>query len=223
MNGRVASGSARPRAALRVGFLLISGTAALLFRYLAAFFLANDVFPALVGAQHSFAVDEVILSPLFAAIALAIKLDSEGPVFFKQGPVRVGGRIFWIYKFRATVRDAEAKKGQLRHLNRYRDRKFFRIKDNPRVTRVGRFLLRTSLDELPQLIDVVRGEMSLVGLRPPVPDEVVGYSPHYLQRLAVAPGITGLWKINGRSDVLVFEEVVRLELEYINTWSIGRT
>lgn len=162
----------------------------------------------------------LVLAPVFGAIALAIKLDSDGPVFFKQQRVGVGGRLFWIYKFRTMVPDAEAYKRRLEHLNQYGDEKFFKIKDDPRITRVGRFLRKTSLDELPQLWNVLKGEMSLVGPRPPVPEEVASYSEHHLQRLSVTPGITGLWQINGRSDVMDFEDVVRLDLEYINRWSI---
>ncbi len=164
----------------------------------------------------------IFLAPLFAAIAIAIKLDSPGPVFFRQRRVGVGGRVFSIYKFRTMVADAEARKDDLGHLNQYGDCKFFKIKNDPRVTAVGRFLRKTSLDELPQLINVAQGEMSLVGPRPPVPEEVANYSEHHLQRLSVTPGITGLWQINGRSDILDFEEVVRLDLEYINTWSLWK-
>jgi len=164
----------------------------------------------------------IVMAPVFAAIAVAVKLDSPGPVFFKQRRVGVGGRLFWIYKFRTMVHDAEDRKNDLEHLNQYGDGRFFKIKSDPRVTRVGRFLRRTSLDELPQLINVLRGHMSLVGPRPPVPEEVADYSEHHLQRLSVTPGMTGLWQIKGRSDVLDFEEVVRLDLEYISTWSIWK-
>ena len=164
----------------------------------------------------------IFLAPVFAAIALAVKLDSPGPVFFKQRRVGVGGRLFWMYKFRSMVRDAEDRKTDYDHLNQYGDLKFFKIKDDPRITRVGRFLRKTSLDELPQLINVVRGEMSLVGPRPPVPEEVASYSEHHLQRLTVTPGITGLWQVKGRSEILDFEEVVRLDLEYVTSWSLWK-
>ncbi len=162
------------------------------------------------------------LAPVFGAIALAVKIDSRGPVFFRQQRVGVGGRLFSIYKFRTMVADAEERKDRFEHLNQYKDGKFFKIKNDPRITRVGHFLRRTSLDELPQLINVARGEMSLVGPRPPVPEEVADYEERHLQRLSVTPGITGLWQINGRSDVLDFEEVVRLDLEYIKTWSLWK-
>jgi len=164
----------------------------------------------------------VALAPIVAVIALAVKLDSPGPVFFRQRRVGVGGRLFWIYKFRTMARDAEGRRSGLQHLNQYGDGRFFKIKSDPRVTRVGRFLRRTSLDELPQLINVMCGEMSLVGPRPPVPEEVADYTEHHLQRLTVTPGITGLWQIKGRSDILDFEEVVRLDLEYISTWSFWK-
>lgn len=162
------------------------------------------------------------LGPLFGAIAIAVKIDSRGPVYFRQYRVGVGGRLFLIYKFRTMVADAEERKDNFEHLNQYKDGKFFKIKNDPRITRVGHFLRRTSLDELPQLINVLRGEMSLVGPRPPVPEEVADYEERHLQRLSVTPGITGLWQVTGRSEVLDFEEVVRLDLEYINTWSLWR-
>jgi exopolysaccharide biosynthesis polyprenyl glycosylphosphotransferase len=164
----------------------------------------------------------VFLAPLFGGIGVAIKLGSPGPVFFKQRRLGVGGRLFWIYKFRTMLVDAEDRKDELVQLNQYGDAKFFKIKDDPRITKLGRFLRKTSLDELPQLINVLRGDMSLVGPRPPVPDEVAHYSEHHLQRLSVTPGITGLWQINGRSNILDFEEVVRLDLEYISNWSIWK-
>jgi len=164
----------------------------------------------------------IVLAPAFAAIAVAVKLDSAGPVFFRQRRVGVGGRLFWICKFRTMIEDAENRRTQVKHLNQYGDVKFFKIKNDPRITRVGRFLRKTSLDELPQLVNVLWGEMSLVGPRPPVPEEVADYSEHHLQRLSVTPGITGLWQTKGRSDITDFEEVVRLDLEYINTWSVWK-
>ena len=164
----------------------------------------------------------ILLAPLFVAIAIAIKIDSPGPVFFRQRRVGVGGKVFSIYKFRTMVVDAEEKKNLLEHLNQYADGKFFKIKNDPRVTKLGRFLRRTSLDELPQLINVAQADMSLVGPRPPVPREVAHYLEHHLQRLSVTPGITGLWQIKGRSDIIDFEDVVRLDLEYISTWSLWK-
>ncbi|HEY9854439.1 MAG TPA: sugar transferase [Stenomitos sp.] len=162
----------------------------------------------------------IIISPLLVLIALAIKLDSPGPVFFKQQRITVKGRPFWMYKFRSMQVDAEAQLDKIIHLNERKDNLMFKVKHDPRITRVGRFLRRTSLDELPQLFNVLLGEMSLVGPRPPLPREVDNYAPHHRQRLEVLPGITGLWQVSGRSDITDFEEVVRLDLTYIQDWSI---
>jgi exopolysaccharide biosynthesis polyprenyl glycosylphosphotransferase len=158
--------------------------------------------------------------PLFILIALAIKLDSRGPVFFGQMRAGVGGRPFRMLKFR-TMRDgADAEKASLAALNESQDSRLFKIRNDPRVTRVGWWLRRASLDELPQLINVVRGEMSLVGPRPFFPGDLAEYKGHHFERLYVLPGITGLWQVSGRSDVVDFEEVTRLDREYIETWSV---
>lgn len=162
----------------------------------------------------------IVISPLLLLIALAIKLDSPGPVFFKQQRVTVKGRTFWMYKFRSMQVDAEAQLDKIIHLNERKDNLMFKVKHDPRITRVGRFLRRTSLDELPQLFNVLLGEMSLVGPRPPLPREVDNYAPHHRQRLEVLPGITGLWQVSGRSNITDFEEVVRLDLTYIQDWSL---
>ena len=161
-----------------------------------------------------------VIWPLFVLIAVAVKLDSKGPVLFRQTRAGVGGRSFKILKFRTMVADAEAQKEKLAHLNQYADGKLFKIKNDPRITRVGRFLRKTSLDELPQLWNVVRGEMSLVGPRPSVPSELRHYAPHHMVRLHVVPGVTGPWQVGGRNNVLDFEEVVRMEQEYIRSWSL---
>jgi exopolysaccharide biosynthesis polyprenyl glycosylphosphotransferase len=158
--------------------------------------------------------------PLFALIALAVKLDSAGPVFFAQTRAGVGCRPFRMFKFR-TMRDGtDRQKHELAHLNESGDPRLFKIRDDPRVTRVGRLLRRTSLDELPQVLNVLRGEMSLVGPRPFFPEDVAEYDQHHFERLHVLPGITGLWQVSGRSDVVDFEEVIRLDREYIENWSI---
>ena len=156
----------------------------------------------------------VLLSPVFLAIAVAVKLSSPGPVFFSQ--VRVGryGRHFNFYKFRSMRQDAEAQKASLMTQNESKDGVIFKMKNDPRITRVGRFLRRTSLDELPQLWNVFIGDMSLVGPRPPVPSEVQKYTLEDRKRLDVIPGITCLWQINGRSEI-PFNEQVRLDKEYI--------
>jgi len=156
----------------------------------------------------------VLLSPVYLAIAAAVKLTSPGPVIFSQ--IRVGryGRHFKFYKFRSMYVDAEKRKAALLSRNESRDGVIFKMKDDPRITKVGRFLRRTSLDELPQLWNVFIGDMSLVGPRPPVPEEVRQYTLDDRKRLDVIPGITCLWQINGRSEI-PFNEQVRLDKEYI--------
>ncbi len=160
------------------------------------------------------AVGMVLLSPVFVGIALAVKLTSPGPVIFRQ--VRVGryGRHFQFYKFRSMYMDAESRKADLMNKNESADGVIFKMKDDPRITKVGRFLRRTSLDELPQLWNVFIGDMSLVGPRPPVPSEVMKYTLEDRKRLDVIPGITCLWQIEGRSEI-PFHEQVRLDKEYI--------
>ena len=159
----------------------------------------------------------LILSPLLAIIALAIRLDSPGPVIFSQPRVGRQGKLFKVYKFRTMVKDADQIKDQLRHLNEAQG-PMFKIRADPRITRVGHFLRRTSLDELPQFWNSLLGDMSLVGPRPALPEEVADYADWHRQRLATAPGITGLWQISGRSD-LTFEEMVLLDIYYIENWS----
>ena len=156
----------------------------------------------------------VLLSPLLLGIALAVKLTSPGPVIFSQ--VRVGryGRHFRFYKFRSMYVDAEARKAELLSQNESKDGVIFKMKDDPRITKVGKFLRRTSLDEMPQLWNVFIGDMSLVGPRPPVPSEVAEYTLEDRKRLDVIPGITCLWQIKGRSEI-PFHEQVRLDKEYI--------
>lgn len=177
--------------------------AALLFKRAFDIFVASTCL--LVGA------------PLFALIALAIKLDSPGPVFFTQTRVGKNHRQFRIIKFRSMREGAEAEQQQLQALNEA-DGPLFKIRDDPRLTRVGTFLRRTSLDELPQLWNVLRGDMSLVGPRPPVPAEVASYQPWHMKRLTVPGGMTGLWQVSGRSE-LTFDEMVLLDIYYIEHWS----
>jgi exopolysaccharide biosynthesis polyprenyl glycosylphosphotransferase len=158
-------------------------------------------------------------SPLMAAIALAIKVDSPGPVLFKQERAGFGGGPFRILKFR-TMRDgADAQKKSVAHLNHTGDPRLFKIPDDPRVTQLGRWLRRWSLDELPQLWNVLVGEMSLVGPRPFFEADLAEYRDHHFRRLGAKPGITGLWQVKGRSSVTDFEEVVRLDRDYIERWS----
>lgn len=163
----------------------------------------------------------LLISPLLGVIAIAIKLESRGPVLFSQIRAGVGGKPFRMYKFRTMVANADQMKRQLQHLNESGDPRLFKIKNDPRITRVGRILRKTSLDELPQLLNVLRGDMSLVGPRPFFPDDLDSYEPHHFERLHALPGITGLWQVSGRSDIVDFEEVVRLDAEYIRNWSLA--
>lgn len=162
----------------------------------------------------------VLAAPLLVAIAAAIKLDSRGPVFFRQVRVGLGGRLFTIWKFRSMYADSDHRKGELESQNAYGDSRLFKMPRDPRITRVGRFLRRSSLDELPQLFNVLLGHMSLVGPRPPLPKEVALYEPHHFDRLAVVPGITGPWQVGGRNLITDFEKVVRMERAYIQSWSL---
>ncbi len=151
-------------------------------------------------------------------IALAIKLDSPGPVLFRQRRVGKGGRVFTLYKFRSMKVGAEAERPLLEAFNEARG-PIFKMRNDPRLTRVGKFIRRWSLDELPQLINVLLGQMSWVGPRPPVPEEVEKYEQWHLRRLEVTPGLTGLWQVNGRS-LLSFDEMVKLDLYYAENWSL---
>jgi len=162
------------------------------------------------------AVGMLLLSPVYLAIAAAVKLSSPGPVLFVQTRVGRYGRHFKFYKFRSMRQDAEAQKLALMARNESKDGVIFKMKDDPRITKVGRFLRRTSLDELPQLWNVFIGDMSLVGPRPPVPSEVLEYTLEDRKRLDVIPGITCLWQIKGRSEI-PFHEQVQLDKEYILT------
>src|SRR4029453_17724325 len=157
--------------------------------------------------------------PVMLVAAVAIKLDSPGPVFHRAIRVGRGGRKFTFLKLRSMQQDAEELRGLLLHLNEAQG-PAFKLTNDPRVTRVGRILRKTSLDELPQLIPVVQGHMSLVGPRPPFPGEVERYEPWMLRRLSVRPGLTCLWQIRGRSD-LSFEEWMRLHIEYVERYSLA--
>ncbi len=160
----------------------------------------------------------VLALPLLI-LAVIIKLDSPGPIFHRQ--VRVGrrGRLFTMYKYRSMIDGASDHQESLAASCGQDERPIFKLRQDPRVTRLGRFLRRTSLDELPQLINVVQGHMSLVGPRPPLPREVELYAPWQRVRLEAVPGMTGLWQVSGRSE-LTFEEMVRLDREYIERWSL---
>lgn len=159
-----------------------------------------------------FVVAYIILAPL-------IKLDSKGPVLFKQQRVGRNGRLFNCYKFRSMVVDAESKKKSLMTQNEMQGL-MFKMENDPRITKLGRFIRKTSLDELPQFINVLKGDMSLVGTRPPTVDEFNNYEPKHKARVSMVPGLTGLWQVSGRSNIKNFEDVVKLDMEYIDNWSI---
>ena len=161
----------------------------------------------------------VLSSPIILVTAIAIKLDSKGPVFFKQERVGKNGKTFNMYKLRSMVVDAEDRKKDLEDKNKMKNNLMFKINDDPRVTKVGRFIRKTSIDELPQLYNVLKGDMSLVGTRPPTIDEVHHYNSRHWKRLVIWPGITGNWQVNGRSKITDFEKVVELDIEYIDNWS----
>ena len=161
----------------------------------------------------------ILLLPVFVLVMVAVRCSGRGSVFFVQDRCGLSGRLFRFYKFRTMVVDAEARKAELVHLNEVTG-PAFKIKRDPRITRVGRVLRKLSLDELPQLFNVLKGDMSLVGPRPPTPDEVEHYTTRQVQRLAVIPGITGLWQVSGRSTIADFDRWIDLDLHYAQTWSI---
>jgi exopolysaccharide biosynthesis polyprenyl glycosylphosphotransferase len=161
-----------------------------------------------------------LLMPLFLLVMAAIKLSSRGPIFFRQVRVGMHGRTFNMLKFRSMVTDAEQLKATLASLNE-QSGPVFKMRKDPRVTRVGRFIRRYSIDELPQLINVLRGDMSVVGPRPPVPDEVLKYEPWQRRRLSVRPGLTCIWQVSGRNQIS-FEQWMYLDMQYIDHWSLAR-
>ncbi|MEB3252827.1 MAG: sugar transferase [Cyanobacteriota bacterium] len=169
-----------------------------------------DIVGALVGLTF--------LALLAGPIAILIKLDSSGPVFYSQPRYGLKGKPFTIWKFRSMVENADELKA---NVNNEAQGLIFKNAADPRITRVGRFLRKTSLDEFPQFVNVLKGEMSLVGTRPPTGDEVSRYSPHHWRRLDVKPGLTGQWQVNGRSVIKDFEEIVKLDLHYQRVWSLG--
>lgn len=177
--------------------------------------LVKRVFDLLVGGAML-----ALSAPVWTALAIAVRLDSPGPVFFTQTRVGRRGRLFRLYKFRTMYVDAERRKAELEKHNEAGG-VIFKMKHDPRVTRVGRLLRRTSLDELPQLLNVLRGEMSIVGPRPPVPSEVVQYTPAERRRLDAEPGLTCIWQVSGRSNI-PFDGQVRLDVQYIETRSFWR-
>jgi exopolysaccharide biosynthesis polyprenyl glycosylphosphotransferase len=160
----------------------------------------------------------VLLSPVLAAIAIAVRSDSPGPIFYASERIGKKGRVFPCIKFRTMVPDAERRRTEVLHMNE-RDSVLFKITNDPRITRMGRFLRKYSLDELPQLVNVLRGDMSLVGPRPPIASEVKRYELNHLRRLDVVPGITGLWQVQARQDPS-FDSYISLDTAYIENWSL---
>jgi len=160
----------------------------------------------------------LVLSPFLAAIAIAIKLDSPGPVFYSAERIGKRGRVFPCTKFRTMVRDAESRRAAMMHMNE-RDGVLFKITDDPRITRLGKFLRKYSLDELPQFFNVLHGDMSIVGPRPPLASEVKQYELSHLRRLDVTPGVTGLWQVQARQDPS-FDSYISLDVAYIENWSL---
>jgi exopolysaccharide biosynthesis polyprenyl glycosylphosphotransferase len=173
---------------------------------------AIDIAGAIVGL--------LITAVITVFVAPAILIESPGPLFFKQKRVGKNGRYFYMYKFRSMYKDAEERKKALMEQNEMKGL-MFKMTDDPRITKVGKFIRATSIDELPQFFNVLKGDMSLVGTRPPTVDEFMQYAGYHKRRLSIKPGITGLWQVSGRSNIEDFEEVVKLDLEYIDNWSIA--
>lgn len=170
-----------------------------------------DIVGGLVGC--------IISIPIIAVVAIPLKLESPGPLFFKQRRVGLNGRYFTMYKLRSMYVDAEERKKELMAKNEMNGL-MFKMEDDPRITRVGKFIRKTSIDELPQFVNVLFGQMSLVGTRPPTVDEYRQYESHHKRRLSMKPGITGMWQACGRSNIENFEDVVRMDVEYIDNWSL---
>jgi lipopolysaccharide/colanic/teichoic acid biosynthesis glycosyltransferase len=179
-----------------------------------------------VGRRFKRGVDVVgagagllLLAPVFLTVALLVRITSPGPIFYRSLYMGERGRTFVGYKFRSMVANADALKWNMSHLNHMKG-PAFKIRNDPRVTVVGRVLRKYSLDELPQLWNVLKGDMSLVGPRPPLPEEFARFREWHRRKLAVCPGITCYWQINGRSEISDFDEWARLDLEYIEGWSL---
>lgn len=170
-----------------------------------------DIIGAVIGITLTFVI-AIFLAP-------ALLLESPGPLIFKQRRVGRNGRYFYMYKFRSMYVDAEERKKELMDQNEM-DGLMFKMENDPRITKVGKFIRKTSIDEFPQFFNVLKGDMSLVGTRPPTVDEFIQYKSYHKRRLSAKPGITGLWQVSGRNDIDNFEDVVKLDLEYIDNWSI---
>lgn len=175
--------------------------------------LAKRIFDVVVSATAL-----LVLSPIFMILALLIRFDSKGSIFFSQNRIGKQGKEFRFWKFRSMYVDAEQRKAILMKNNEMQGGVLFKMKNDPRITRVGRFIRKYSMDELPQLWNVFIGDMSLVGPRPPLPNEVAQYTPYQRMRLEVTPGITCIWQVSGRSDI-PFQEQVKMDLQYIENQS----
>ena len=160
----------------------------------------------------------IVSAPIILLVAVPLLLESRGGLFFKQQRVGRNGRLFYMYKLRSMYANAEQRKKEFEEKNHMQGL-MFKMDNDPRITKVGRFIRKFSIDELPQFYNVLRGDMSLVGTRPPTLDEFEQYSSHHKRRLSMRPGITGLWQVSGRSQIEDFEEVVRLDCQYIDNWS----
>lgn len=178
-------------------------------RWLAAKRIADIIF-GILGC--------IVSLPIIAIVAIPLKRESEGPLFFKQQRVGRNGRLFNIYKLRSMYVDAEERKAALMAENKM-DGHMFKIDDDPRITKVGKFIRKYSIDELPQFFNVVKGDMSIIGTRPPTVDEFEMYESRHKRRLSMRPGISGMWQVSGRSDIQDFEEIVELDCKYIDEWS----
>ena len=172
-----------------------------------------DIIGSIVGCILTVLIS-IVIGPI-------IYIKSPGPILFSQIRVGKNGRPFKIYKFRSMYIDAEERKKELMEQNKIKDGFMFKVDDDPRIIKgIGSFIRKTSLDEFPQFWNVLKGDMSMVGTRPPTLDEYEKYSPHHKRRLSMLPGITGLWQISGRSNITDFEEIVRLDTQYIENWSL---
>ena len=173
-----------------------------------------DIVGSLVGC--------ILSIPIIAIVAIPLKLESPGPLVFKQRRVGRNGRVFYIHKLRSMYVDAEERKKELMAQNDIKDGMMFKMDNDPRIIKgIGNFIRDYSLDEFPQFFNVLKGDMSIVGTRPPTLDEWNKYELHHRARLAIKPGITGMWQVSGRSEITDFEEVVKLDTEYISEWNVG--
>ena len=191
--------------------------------HLLSFSLTDTMLPATAAIPHPYTAPVLYTAYNIrtrASINADILIESRGPLIFKQRRVGKNGRFFYVYKFRSMYKDAEERKKALMEQNEMKGL-MFKMTDDPRITKVGKFIRKTSIDELPQFFNVLKGDMSLVGTRPPTVDEFRQYEGYHKRRLSMKPGMTGMWQVSGRSDIEDFEEVVKLDLEYIDNWSIG--